>query len=913
MNGFLIASVSLAYLALLFALAYRVENGRPLSGFLGRQDVVYALSIAVYCTAWTFYGSIGRAATSGPDFLAIYLGPVLTVPFWWIVLRKIIRISREQSVASLADFIAARYGKDPVLGGFIALACLISIVPYLALQLKAISESFGHLSVGFETQQSQSMAWHTTGWFNSLAITSVLALFVIWFSTGSLQANKPKEGLVYAIAVESLVKLIAFLAVAIYIVWGCFNGPSAIFSSASTLPQFEALTRLDVNGSYADWFWLLLVSGFAIFLLPRQFQVSVVENKKESHILTAMWMFPLYLFLINLFVAPVAMAGLLQFEGSPILPDQYLLAFPSLNEQNILGLVTFLGGFSAATAMIIVTTTALSLMLSNNVLLPFVIRGAHTFSGAYDANLTGVLISTRRLSIILILLSAYFYATFFTHDAPLVSIGITSFIAVSQFAPAFFGGLYWKNGNRYGAFAGIASGLLIWFYMLIWPVIQLKIGVWSGISAYTLLTPGINPIVSIAGFNATSNVIFWSLSFNVSLYIFVSLATKPSTLETSQAEAYVGVFRQSQYFENSPAWKVTARFPDVKSLLIKFIGNRRTEEVLDRYARRNNLDWNTRPDMDSRAIAFAERLLAETIGPASARILLSSVVKDAQIGIGEVVDILKESQETIELNKALKVQSEQLSKATLALTSANEKLKRYAEQKDEFLYTVTHELRSPLTSIKAMAEMLHDMPDLSDEERSRFTTTIINECERLTRLISQVLDLERFESGGMDLHYAEVHPVELLKESIQTFATTMEQKGITLRLYTPTTVSPFFADHDKLLQVLINLLSNAVKFAPADEGQVACTVLDNDDQVQFMVADNGPGIKTEEQPYVFDKFYQAKNQTRKKPHGSGLGLAISKSIVERHNGSIWVESAPSHGATFLFTVPRFQPTPKQAE
>lgn len=905
MSGVVIAAISFLYLALLFVLAYRVEHGKPLPGILGKQDVVYALSIAVYCTAWTFYGSIGRAATSGPDFLAIYLGPVLTVPFWWLLLRKMIRISRAQGVSTLADFIATRYGKDPLLAGFVAVACLIAVVPYISLQLKAISESFNHLHHGFDAQPGHDMPWYSGVQFSSLVITGVMALFVVWFSTGSLQANKPKEGLVYTIAFESMVKLIAFLAVAMYIVWGCFNGPSDIFSQASSLPQFESVSGLDSNGGYADWFWLLLVSGLAIFLLPRQFQVAVVENKNERHILTAMWIFPLYLFLINLFVAPIAMGGLVQFSGTSVQPDAYLLAFPVLNGNSILAVLTYLGGFSAATAMIIVTTTALSLMLSNNVLLPILLQGYRAFSASKDSSLTGTLLITRRLSIVLTLILAYLYAGFISQDAPLVSIGITSFIAVSQFAPAFFGGLYWRRGNRYGAYAGIAAGLFTWFYMLIWPVIQLKVGVWFFGATPMGSVSGFLPIIPIEGFNPTSEAIFWSLSFNVFCYVFASLLTTPSALEQSQAEAFVHVFNNSRGGESMASWKGTAHFPDVKSLLIKFMGNRRTEEVLDRYARRHTLDWNTRPDMDSRAIAFAERLLAETIGPSSARILLESVVKDEQIGIHEVVGILKESQEVLELNKALKVKSDQLFKATSELQSANEKLKLYAEQKDEFLYTVTHELRSPLTSIRAIAEMIHDIPDLSEVERNKFTATIIGECERLTRLISHVLDLERFESGSVELHYTDESPEHVFLEAIHTFASTAEQKGLVLQLLPSNApIPPIRADRDRLLQVMINLLSNAVKFAPEQSGIVTCSIADEGSSVKFMVADNGPGIAAKDQPLLFGKFYQARNQTRKKPQGSGLGLAISKSIVEHHKGTIWVESGFTKGATFIFIIPR---------
>lgn len=899
MSAWGLGILSLTYLGLLFFVASRVENRSLFRTKIADSPYTYALSLAVYCTAWTFFGSVGRAATVGPDFLAIYIGPLLTIPLWWLLMRKIIRISRLQNISTLADFISSRYGKDPWLASFIAIACLIGVVPYTSLQIKAISESFSIITHQGSAVELTSTYIH----WPSLLFTMVIGVFTIRYGTRTLESNKPRSGMVTAIALESIVKLIAFLVVGIVVVWGIHDGPVSLFDrAAKQLPDYQTLVTFPDQG-YMNWFFLCLISGLAIFLLPRQFQVTVIENKEENHLLTAMWVFPLYLFLINLFVVPVALSGRLLFMGQPVSPDDYLISLTQISGHGWLTLLAYLGGFSAASAMLVISTIALSTMLSNNVIIPLLLRFSNDTADE-EIRYTGILINSRRFSIILVLLLAYFYFIYFTGDTPLVSIGITSFIAVSQFAPAFFIGLYWKGANRQGAYLGIASGLAIWFYSLILPVILAKTGLLNGVGNWQE-TSQIVPfsLIEIQGFNSTSNVIFWSLLVNSFFFVVGSVYYKPNQMERSQATLYVDIFRYSSVYENTVVWSGTAAFPDMKSLLIRFLGNKRTEEVLDRYARRNNLDWKARPDLDSRAIAYAERLLAETIGPASARIMVSSVVKDVEIGIKEVVDILKESQEVIELNKALTTKSDQLSKATQELKAANDRLKQYSELKDEFLYTVTHELRTPITSIRAMAELVYDHTEMSDEERLQFLSTIILECERLTRLISNVLDLEKYESGNMELNLAKEDLHAVIEESIASSRQLAEAKSVRLFFDTANSLPSVWIDRDRITQVLINLLSNAIKFVKTGEGEVWITAYRLEQQIKINVSDNGPGIAKEEQERLFDKFYQAKNQIRKKPEGSGLGLAICKSIIDMHQGRIWVESEEGRGSRFVFTLP----------
>ncbi len=861
--------------------------------------------MAVYCTAWTFYGSIGRAATSGPDFLAIYIGPLLTVPLWWTFLRKMVRISKVQNVSTLADFISSRYGKDPLLAGFVAVACLLGIVPYISLQIKAVSDSFTLLSS--TGTYSPASNWFSSWQFSSLIITIILGVFIMLFGVRKLETNQPKEGLITTIAFESIIKLVAFIIAASFIIWGVYDGIHSVFTQAVILPDLKKIMTFSTNAETRDWFWLCLISGLAIFLLPRQFQVAVVENKDEKHIKTAMWIFPLYLLLINLLVVPVALAGKMQFINQDVHPDDYLMLIPLLSGQKLISIITYIGGFSAATAMILVTTTALSIMLTNNLLVPLLIRFRKLALNEQE-NYTGFLLDLRRLSILFLLFLSYAYFLFITNETPLVNIGITSFIAVGQFAPAVIGGMYWKSANKNGAFLGISIGLLIWFYFLILPTVLQK----TGFQIHPISPVSAFGIFALPDLSLISQVIFWSLLLNSTVFVFGSLFSSRSPIEVSQAEIYVDIFKYSSVYENTVVWQGTAKFPDVKSLLIKFLGNRRTEEVLDRYARRNNIDWNTRPEMDSRAIAYAERLLAEAIGPASARVMLGSIVDNEEIGISEVVTILQESQEILALNKALKAKSEQFQKASEDLREAHDRLKTFSELKDEFLYTVTHELRTPITSIRAMAEVLEMDHEISEEQKTQFINTIISECERLTRLISNVLDLEKYESGNMELQFTDESFKELVSEAIEPLYQSVNQKNIKLHLDIRPGLPLIAMDKDRIVQVIVNLCSNAIKFVAADRGEIWVSAYKLEGRFKCNISDNGPGITDENLSRIFDKFYQAKNQIRKKPQGSGLGLAICKNIIEMHGGQIWVESEMGKGSKFSFTLPLSQITKTHA-
>ncbi len=916
MSKLLVIGFSFGYLALLFGVAYAAERRSAARKSLVSNPYVYALSMAVYCTAWTYYGSVGRAATHGLEFVGIYLGPTLLAPAWWLVLRKIIRVCRQQRLTSIADFISARYGKSASLGALVTAVCVLGIVPYIALQIKAIAASFVTMtgSAAGVGGPAATTALYTTG---------ALAVFTILFGVRSVEATERHEGIVLAVAVESVLKLVAFLVLGIFVTFGLFHGFADVFDQAAAVPALRQLFTLRGSGtSGAEWFTLLVLSMSAILLLPRQFQVAVVENVDENHLRKAMWLFPLYLIIINLFVLPVAFGGMLKLKGLGLDADTYVLALPLAAGHSGLALFTYLGGLSAASSMIIVETIALSVMMSNHLLMPLLVRvpaARPEGQTRWFAYLGRVALESRRLAVVVVLLLAYGYYAMVGKQLPLVNTGLVSFAAVAQFVPAVLGGLYWKGGTRQGATVGLLAGFAVWFFTLVLPTL-----VGPGQLPESILTAGVGGIsglrpfalFGLEGLDYLSHGLFWSWFFNIGLYVGISLAWPPTALELRQADVFVDVFTRRSLAEEVAGWQGRTPFPDVRALLLGFLGKKRTNQALRTFATRfpdampaqegefTQLLNHSITTADPRLLTYAEKLLAGSLGPASARMLVASVAGAEQISYDSVVGILKESQQLLEANRQLQKQSRQLQRLTDELRVAYDQLQALDHRKDEFLYTVTHELRTPLTSIRALAEILADNPELEDEERLRFQLTIGREAERLTRLISLVLDLEKFESGQATLERGPVALAELVAEALEAVGQLLRDKQIGLYVDVPTDLPLLNADRDRLMLVLINLLSNAVKACqPGGQGRISVLAWPAADVLLLCVEDNGRGISPAAHHLIFDKFFQAQNQTTRKPEGSGLGLAITKKIVELHHGRIWVESALDQGARFFIELP----------
>ncbi|UOQ77059.1 ATP-binding protein [Hymenobacter sp. 5516J-16] len=563
--------------------------------------------------------------------------------------------------------------------------------------------------------------------------------------------------------------------------------------------------------------------------------------------------------------------------------------------------------------MIIVETIALSVMMSNHLLMPLLVRipAARAEGPRWFAYLGQVALHSRRLAVVLVLLLAYGYYVEVGHLLPLVNIGLVSFAAVAQFVPVVLGGLYWKGGTRAGATAGILAGFVVWFFTLVLPTM-----VGPNLLPDTLLTDGLfglrglRPfaLFGLEGLDYLSHGLFWSWFFNLGLYVGVSLLRQPSALEEHQAAVFVDVFRYGAVFEGPAGWQGAAPLPDVRALLTGFLGKKRANQALhafqERFPDAHVTEGVTPPQADPRLLAYAEKLLAGSIGPASARLLLRSSVGVEDISFDNVVGILRESQQLLEANRQLQKQQRQLQRLTAQLQAAYDQLQELDQHKDEFLYTVTHELRTPLTSIRALSEILTDNPELDEEERYRFLLTITRESERLSRLITLVLDLEKYESGKATLERGAVDVADIITDALEAVGQLLRDKHLHLDLAVPPGLPPLLGDRDRLMQVLVNLLSNAIKSCrPDGSGRIAVVVEAATQALRITVQDNGKGIDPEFHQLIFDKFFQARNQTMRKPEGSGLGLAITKKIVELHAGRIWVESAPEQGARFSVELP----------
>ncbi|MBP6754564.1 MAG: sodium:proline symporter [Bacteroidia bacterium] len=894
MNSVVLLIILSIYLAILFYIAHWAEKNN--NSKWTNNPYVYTLSLAVYCTAWTYYGSIGVAADNGLSFLPIYLGPIIIAPSWILILKKIIRISRVNKISSIADFISLRYGNSRFLGAIVTVICLTGIIPYIALQLKAITETFHVVS---NTPVNSSVFDDITTY-----VAVALALFASYYGTRYADASVKRRGIVTAVAMESILKLVFFVIIGIYVTFFVFDGFDDIYQKASLLQDFQAKNTIGGLPQAINWFLLCILSMFAIFLLPRQFHVSVIENNREGHVNIAVWLFPLYLLLFNVFVYPIAWGGNILFEGQEVNSDAYSLLIPQLFDNKILTVLVFLGGFSAAISMIVVSSIGLSTMVTNNILIPYSLLGklknAETISSKSILN-------SRKISIFLLIILSYFIYRYFGLNYNLVSIGLVAFVVISQLAPAFFGALFWRRGSRLGAIYGILIGFVFCLFTLLIPY---SIGasnvestfISNGFLNLELLKPF--QLFGLDYLDPIPHALFWSLLFNLVTYFAVSVSFKGNYRERNYAEMFVDINKYSSNHENAFIWKGTAYRNDIEKVLVRFLGEERTKRAMNIF----NVKYNVDQDVelaDARLIKFSENLLTGHIGTASSRILISSVVKEEKISLPEVLKILEESKENIIVNKKLTETSNELKVITAKLQDANESLIQKDQQKDEFLDTVTHELRTPITAIRAASEILHDDDEIPEELKKQFLQNIISESDRLNRLIDKILDLEKFETGKQIIHPNQNNLVQTIEKSIESLRQLIKNKHITIHVESKQVVNAFY-DEDRIIQVITNLVSNAIKFCPETDGLITIQIKEKNNFIHTFVQDNGRGIHPNDFVAIFDKFYQSTNQNIKKPVGSGLGLAICKQIMEYHKGKIWAEQN-AKGASIVFTLPKNNP------
>jgi signal transduction histidine kinase len=555
-----------------------------------------------------------------------------------------------------------------------------------------------------------------------------------------------------------------------------------------------------------------------------------------------------------------------------------VLSLPLALDQPLLALVAFIGGLSAATGMVIVEAIAVSTMVSNDLLMPLLLR----LRGGRPGDLSGLPLVLRRLVIVALLLLGYLYFRIAGEAYALVSIGLISFAAVAQFAPALLGGMYWKGGTRSGALAGLSAGFALWTWTLLLPSIAK-----SGWLATGFLTDGpfgialLRPeqLFGLAGLDSLTHALLWSLLANAAAYAVVSLARAPSAREAGQSLLFVDVFRRTA---SAPVfWRGRAGLAELRQLATRFLGVDAAQRLFADYARGAGVAKIERIEPDARLVHHVETQLAGAIGSASARAVMASVVEEEPLATEEILRMLDEASQVRALNRQL------------------ESVDRL---KDDFMSSVTHELRTPLTSIRAFAELMRDDPGMAAPQRQEFLGLVVAEAERLSRLVNQVLDMAKIESGHAEWRSDPVDLRELIAHAVQTTAGTFRERGAQLQLEQPAQIPVLHADQDRLLQVVLNLLSNAVKFVPQGSGRVTVRLRGDDRGASIEVCDNGPGVALDQQQLVFEKFRQG-GVASHRPQGTGLGLPISRQIVEHFGGHMWLKSQPGQGACFGFELP----------
>jgi len=640
-------SASLAYLLVLFVIAFFADRQAEQGRSLANNPYVYSLSLAVYCTSWTFYGSVGRAATTGIGFLPIYLGPTLLFLLAPFFLRKIIKIANAQRTTSISDFISSRYGKSQSLAGLVTIVAVVGIMPYIALQLKAISTTFDVLK---NYPSVASVARDSGGFFTDTAfvVTLMLALFTVLFGTRRLDASEHHEGLMVAIAFESLVKLFAFLAVGFYVTFFMFGGFGDVYANVIGNEKLAPLLSTEQLFSDGSWTFLMLLSALAIFCLPRQFQVTVVESTRVSHLDKAMWLFPLYLLAINIFVLPIAIGGLVTFPDGSVSADTFVLALPMVMEKPSLALMVYLGGLSAASGMVIVAAVALSTMVCNDLVVPLLLRlGLWRKSKAGSASRAIILI--RRINIFAILFLSYSYFRGIGDSYTLVTIGLVSFSAAAQFGPLIIGGVFWKGASKFGALAGLMAGFLVWGYTLLlpsfaqsgWlPMSLVEQGPW----AIHWLRP--QALFGLEWGSALIHSLFWSLFANISFYLLVSLFSRQNAIEVAQANAFVDVFEQHTY-DDMRYWQGDILVRDLENTVGRFVGTHRFQAYLAQYNTQHDEGLSPDSIAPNQFIIGVERMLAGVVGSASARLVINTGFGQSDLDVHNVLDIIDEASHAV--------------------------------------------------------------------------------------------------------------------------------------------------------------------------------------------------------------------------------------------------------------------------
>ncbi|WP_106744703.1 ATP-binding protein [Yoonia maritima] len=882
-----VITISLCYVAILFMVAFMAERRAMMGNATWLYSpLIYTLSLSIYCTAWTFYGAVGYAARSGLEFATIYLGPTLMMIGWWWILRKLVRIGRAQRITSIADLVSSRFGKSTSLGMIVTVISVVAATPYIALQLQSVTLSFAVFA------QSNGQVWRDAELNATAMWVSVgLVIFTVIFGTRNLDANERHHGIVMAIAVEAVVKLVALLAVGVFVVWGVAGGPSEMLTRIDASP----ITLWDHNGG--RWISLLFLSAAAFICLPRMFQVLVVENADERHLAIASWAFPTYLMLMSLFVVPIAVVGLdLLPTGSN--PDLFVLTVPLYQGRDGLAMLSFLGGFSSATSMVMVATIALATMVSNHIVLPIWLSMRPNQQAVMSGDIRHVILLARRLSIAGVLFLGFIYYRVSGGGTALAAIGLVSFSGAVQILPAMIGGIFWRGATRIGAAAGLIVGLTLWLWTLFLPSFgadaMISQSVFDdGPFGLNWLRP--QALFGISGLDPLVHGILWSMILNTGTFIVGSLISFPAPLERLQGAQFVNIFEHSAA---APAWtNAAAGAEDLLIMAQRIMGSTDAQAIFEREAIRQGKKGYL-PEVTPAFVELLERELAGSVGAATAHAMVGQLIGGSGVSVEDLIAVADEAAQILEYSNRLEAKSTEQEQTARALRDANAKLTALSIQKDAFLSQISHELRTPMTSIRSFSDILRD-GEVGGDAQKRYSGIIHDEAIRLTRLLDDLLDLSVLENGQVMLNEQTGSLSALLDRAIGGAGLL----GSNLKIVRTPEVDDvtITTDLDRLVQVFINLIANSRKYCDAQHPRLKISVFDRGSHFYIDFVDNGSGIAADNQQLIFEKFSRVADGS--KAGGAGLGLAICREIMRRLGGDITYLPG-QYGTAFRLRLPK---------
>lgn len=874
---------AIVYVAGMFILAHCADRAAAAGRWQWmNRPIIYTLSLSVYCSAWTFYGAVGYASRSGLEYMTIYLGPGIVFAGAWWGLRHLVRVARMHRITSVADLISSRFGKSAGLATLVTLIAVTAATPYIALQLQSVSMALSAFAEEGRPPPGNIPLWTALG----------LAAFAILFGTRNLAADERHHGVVMAIALEAVVKLLAFIAVGSYVLWGLADGPADVLAridSMASRPEGAGWTIQPER-----WLVLITLSGAAVLVLPRMFHVMVVEANDDDRLRQAGWAFPLYLFILTFLVLPITVVGHDMLPAGAN-PDLHVIALPLSQGQHALAGFVFIGGFSSAMSMAVVSAIALSTMMANHWLVPMWLwlrHGgfrAHRLPGAAREDLRVLMLNARRIAILLIMGAGWTYHHLSGGTSALAVMGIVAFSGMAQVLPALVAGLMWRGATRRGAMTGIATGSAIWLGLIYLPSLGL-----------------VPPPAMPAGLDPFAGAVLLSLGLNMMLLVLVSLLDFPNPVERMQGLSFVHAIAPDGSAADSTS---SARAEAVLTLAGRLWGSDHALEIF-REAAVDQGKSGYLPDLTPRFLSEFERTIAGTVGAATAAALMSRVAGRGAVTVADLMDVAGEASLARADNQRLETATGELERTARKLRETNDKLTALSAQKDAFLGQISHELRTPMTSIRAFSEILME-PGLPDRDRPRFAGIIHDEASRLTRLIEDLLDLTVLEGGRARLTPRVVNLHDLIERALALAQATEARRDFAVLRDLPAEQLMVMTDADRLLQVLINVIANARKYCdvPAPQIRIDARRLRNGG-TEIDISDNGAGIRPENQALIFEKFSRLTDTPQ--AGGAGLGLAICREIMQFLGGSI--SYLPGQGgAAFRISLPRWPRDPAQSE